>query len=60
MDLAATIDVNAQATYLAAEAFVLWLSSPSHPKDPATYLPPEPVVEGTPAFTPPEADAEDL
>jgi hypothetical protein len=54
MDLAATIDVNAQATYLAAEAYVLWLSSPAHPKDPATYTEPEAVVEGTPSYTAPE------
>jgi hypothetical protein len=60
MDLAATIDVNAQATYLAAEAFVLWLSSPSHPKDPATYVEPEPVVEGTPSYKAPELNEEEV
>jgi hypothetical protein len=60
MDLASTIDANAQLTYQAAETYVLWLSSPSHPKDPATYLPPDPVVEGTPSYKAPEPDVEDL
>jgi hypothetical protein len=60
MDLAATIDANVQATYLAAEAYVLWLSSPAHPKDPATYTAPAPVVEGRPSYTPGEREVEEI